>query len=250
MKLNSNTIIIIPSRMASRRLPGKPLATIQGEPMVAHVMRRAQEADIGPVVVAAAEQEIADVILSFGGQVVLTPPDLPSGTDRVYHALEKVDPERKYDTVINLQGDLPTINSESIGTLLDLMKLASWDIVTLAAEVTDLKEVSNPSVVKVVASVLPGKRSGRALYFSRSPVPWGEGLFYHHIGLYGFQRIALEKFVHLPISVIERRENLEQLRAIEAGMSVGVAVVDTLIEGVDTQQDLDSVRRQFDSRLT
>ena len=236
-----NPVIVIPARLASSRLPDKPLADINGEPMIVHVWRRAVEADIGPVLVAAAENEIAEVVREAGGEAVLTDPELPSGSDRVFRALRAVDPEARHDVVVNLQGDLPTIAPDVLRASLSPLSDAAVDIGTLAAEIAAADEC-DPNVTKAVIGLAPGQTVGRALYFSRATAPWGEGPLYHHIGLYAYRREALERFVSLPPSVLERREKLEQLRALEAGMRIDVALVDTIPLGVDTPADLERAR--------
>ena len=238
----ANPIIIIPARLSSTRLPDKPLADICGEPMIAHVWRRALEAGVGPVVVAAAEPSIAEAVEKAGGTAVLTDPDLPSGSDRIHQALIRYDPANTYDAVINLQGDLPTIEPQPIRAALDLLSNPAVDIGTLAAEIIRAEERSDPNVVKAVFPLAPGARRGRALYFTRASAPSGDGPLYHHIGLYAYRRAALERFVALPPGILERRERLEQLRALEAGMRIDVALVDTVPLGVDTPADLDRAR--------
>ncbi len=239
----ANPIIVIPVRMASVRLPGKPLADIHGVPMIVHVLRRAQEADLGPVVVACAEPEIADVVEAAGGRAQLTRADHPSGSDRVFEAVEAVDPDRRHDAVINLQGDLPTIGAEAVRASLEPLADGGVDIATLVAEIRGAAEKDDPGVVKAAVSFAPGATVGRALYFSRAPVPGGDGALYHHIGLYAFRRASLTRFVGLPPGVLEKRERLEQLRALEAGMRIDAARVDTVPLGVDTPADLDRARR-------
>jgi 3-deoxy-manno-octulosonate cytidylyltransferase (CMP-KDO synthetase) len=240
-----NPIIIIPARMGSSRLPGKPLADLNGQAMVIHVMRRAEQSGVGPVYIAAAEQEIVDAVIVAGGNAILTDPDLPSGSDRVFRALEIVDPDGKYDVVINLQGDLPTISPEIIERVLDPLTEDEVDIGTLAAVIEDKSETEDPNVVKAIVGLQHGQRVGRALFFSRAAVPFGEGPYYHHIGLYAFRRDALRRFVSLPEGVLERRERLEQLRALEVGMRVDVALVDTFPDGVDTPSDLARARERL-----
>ena len=239
----TNPIVIIPARLAASRLPGKPLADIAGVPMIVHVMRRAEAAGVGPVVVACGDTEIAEAIEKAGGRPVMTDPDLPSGSDRVLEALEAVDPAGDHDAVVNLQGDLPTIEPGIIGEALAPLADKDVDIATLVAEITDPAERANPNVVKAVVSFPAGRRTGRALYFSRAQVPAGDGPLYHHIGIYAFRRQALSDFVRLPPSGLERREKLEQLRALEAGMRIDVRLVDTVPLGVDTQADLETARR-------
>ncbi len=242
MTLPSRPIIVIPARLAATRLPNKPLADIHGEAMIVHVWRRAMEADIGPVLVAAAEIEVVDVVRAAGGRAVLTDPALPSGSDRVDRALAEADPDRRHDAVINVQGDLPTIDPAAVRAALAPLAEAAVDIATLAAEITRDEERTNPNVVKAVAGFAPGARVARALYFTRCTAPWGDGPLYHHIGLYAYRRAALTRFVSMPPGVLERREKLEQLRALEAGMRIDVALVDTVPLGVDTPADLDRAR--------
>lgn len=238
-----NPIVLIPARMASTRLPDKPLADIDGTPMIVRVWQRACAADCGRVVVAAAEAEIAKAITDAGGEAVLTDPDLPSGSDRIHAALRAVDPDGKHDAIINLQGDLPTLEPHLVKTVLGA--LGTHDMATLVAEICEPSERDNPNVVKAVVTIPEvssasdrGASNGRALYFTRATAPTGEGPLYHHIGIYAYTRAALDKFVSLPPSPLEKRERLEQLRALEAGMSIGVAVVDTVPVGVDTAADL------------
>ncbi len=239
-------IVIIPARMASTRLPGKPLARIGAEPMIVHVWRRACEADIGPVVVAAAEPEIAAAVTKAGGTALVTPPDLPSGSDRVWAALTAFDRDQRYDAIINIQGDLPTLAPGLVRDLAAGLADGTADIVTLVTEIRDASEADDPNVVKAVVAWREDGRVGRALYFTRARAPSGEGPLYHHIGIYGYQRQALERFVHLPPSPLEKRERLEQLRALEAGLRIDVARVDTLPIGVDTAADLAAARRLLD----
>jgi 3-deoxy-manno-octulosonate cytidylyltransferase (CMP-KDO synthetase) len=234
-------IILIPARMASTRLPGKPLADIHGVPMIVRVWERAMGARLGPVIVAAAEPEIIEVVEKAGGRAVKTDPDLPSGSDRIFAALKAVDPERRHDVVINLQGDLPALDPAYIRTVADT--LAGADIATLAAEITEPEDRINPSVVKPVVAWEPDGRQGQALYFTRVPAPGGDGPLFHHVGIYAFARAALERFVALPPSPLEQREKLEQLRALEAGMHIRVARVDSVPISVDTPADLEQARR-------
>jgi len=226
--------------MQATRLPGKPLAEINGRPMIAHVIDRAKEADIGPVVVAAAENEIAEAAEQYGAKAVLTDPDLPSGSDRIKAALDSLDKDRDHDIVINVQGDIPTISPLSIRAALTPLEEPSVDISTLVAEIKNQEELLNPNVVKAVLAA-----SGRALYFSRALVPTGSGPVYHHIGLYGYRRMALERFVQLQPSPLELRERLEQLRALEDGMVISAAVVDDIPLGVDDLDDLERARVQL-----
>lgn len=237
-----NPVVIVPARLASTRLPGKPLADIHGEPMIVHVWRRAAEAAIGPVLVACAEAEIADAVTKAGGQAVLTRPDHPSGSDRIFEALQSFDPEGRFDAVVNVQGDLPTISPETIRAAYALLDEPGVDIGTLAVEIEDATERGNPNVVKAVVERAPGARRGRALYFTRATAPTGEAPLLHHIGLYAYRRSALARFVSLPPSHLEQQERLEQLRALAAGMRIDVAVVDAVPLGVDTPADLARAR--------
>lgn len=235
-------IIVIPARLASTRLPDKPLAEIAGLPMIVHVLRRAEAAKVGPVLVACGDQAIADAVAEAGGTVVMTDPDSPSGSDRVYAALEAFDPSAEYDVVVNLQGDLPTIDPVVIDTVLMPLSDPAVDIATLVTKISDEAERHDPNAVKAVVGLADDEKVGRALYFSRATVPTGEGAHYHHIGIYAFRRAALRRFVELPESVLEKREKLEQLRALEAGMRIDVALVDTVPDGVDTPADLERAR--------
>jgi 3-deoxy-manno-octulosonate cytidylyltransferase (CMP-KDO synthetase) len=228
--------------MASTRLPGKPLADIAGEPMIVHCWRRAVEADVGPVIVACAEREIAVAVEAAGGTAVLTAPDLPSGSDRAAAALAMLDPDETYDAVLNLQADLPTLDPVAVRAAYAVLATQGVEIATLACLIAEDGERSNPNVVKAVIALQPGATQGRALYFSRATVPTGEGEHYHHIGLYAFRRASLTRFVDLPVSGLEQRERLEQLRALEAGMRIDVALVDTVPLGVDTPADLERAR--------
>lgn len=234
---------MVPARMASTRLPGKPLAEIAGQPMIVQVLRRAREADVGPVVVACAEPEIAQAVRAAGGEAVLTRPDHPSGSDRIFEALQVIDGAGRFEVVINLQGDLPTIDPQVIRAALTPLTEPAVDIATLVAPIGSPDERNDPNVVKAVLALAGGSSVGRALYFSRAPVPWGEGPTFHHIGLYAYRRAALARFVALPPGVLERRERLEQLRALENGMRIDAAVVDTVPLGVDTAAELDRARR-------
>jgi 3-deoxy-manno-octulosonate cytidylyltransferase (CMP-KDO synthetase) len=236
-----NAVVIIPARMASTRLPNKPLADIGGVPMIVRVWAQAMQAQVGPVVVAAAEDEIADAVEKAGGHAVLTHPDLPSGSDRIFAALQLVDPAGRYDTVINCQGDLPALDPAQIRAAADA--LPGHDIATLAAPISDEADRANPAVVKAVVAWEPDGKKGRALYFSRATVPAGLGEHFYHVGLYAYRRAALERFVALPPSPLESREKLEQLRALEAGMSIAVARVDAVPLSVDTPEDLEHARK-------
>ncbi|MGE0745935.1 MAG: 3-deoxy-manno-octulosonate cytidylyltransferase [Rhodospirillales bacterium] len=236
-------IVVIPARLAATRLPDKPLADICGVPMIVHVYRRAVAAGLGPVVVAAGDAPIADAVHAAGGRAVLTDPAHPSGTDRVHEAVEALDPAGEHDVVVNLQGDLPTIDPAVVAAALAPLADPAADIATLAAEIAEARERTDPNVVKIALGLAPGMRVGRALYFSRATIPSGDGPHYHHIGIYAYRRAALRRFVALPQGVLERRERLEQLRALENGMRIDAACVDTVPLGVDTPADLDRARR-------
>ncbi len=239
---NAQTLVLIPARMAATRLPGKPLLDIAGLPMIVHVLRRAEEARIGRVVIATDAPEIAEAVKAHGGEAIMTRADHPSGSDRIHEALEALDPSQQIDTIINVQGDLPTIAPADIRSVVGPLNDRSVDIATLAAVILKTDEHTNPNVVKVVGSPLSEARL-RALYFTRATAPSGDGPRYHHIGLYAYRREALARFVMLPPSPLEVREKLEQLRALEAGMRIDVTVVDSVPLGVDTPHDLETARR-------
>jgi len=238
-------IVLIPARMASERLPGKPLADILGKPMIVRVWERAMAANLGPVVVACAEAEIKAAVEAEGGIAVLTRPDHPSGSDRIFEALSSIDPERRHGAVINVQGDLPTIDPAVIAAAVKPLA-AGYDIATLVAEIVREEEKTDPNVVKAVAGFDPADAdpwpTARALYFSRATVPANAGPLYHHIGLYAYRREALEKFVSWKPGILEKREKLEQLRALEHGLSIAAVRVDTVPLGVDTAADLNRAR--------
>lgn len=240
-------MIFIPARMASTRLPGKPLADIHGKPMIVHVMERALESALGRVVVACSEEAVKDAVEKAGGEAVLTDPDLPSGSDRIFAALETLDPGERHDTVINVQGDLPTLEPHLIRAAFDLLSNSATDIGTLAAMIVKESEKTNPAVVKAITEIdfSGNQKTGRALYFTRATSPAGEGPLLHHIGLYAYKRAALKKFVASPPSYLEKRERLEQLRALSIGLRIDVAVVDTVPFGVDTPEDLEEARRML-----
>lgn len=243
----SNCLIVIPARMKATRLPDKPLADIGGEPMIVHAWRRAVEADCGPVLVATESEAVRDAVLLAGGKAVITHPDHPSGSDRVFEAIDKFDPARAYRAVVNLQGDLPTLDPGLVRACLAALEEGDADIGTIATPITRDVERTDPNVVKVVGTPLPESSALRALYFTRATAPYGEGPLYHHIGLYAYRRDALERFVSLPPSPLEVRERLEQLRALEAGMRIHVGLVDTAPLGVDTPADLARARELFKS---
>jgi 3-deoxy-manno-octulosonate cytidylyltransferase (CMP-KDO synthetase) len=243
----TSTLIVIPARMQATRLPGKPMADIHGKPMIVHVWERAMAAEAGRVVVATDAEEIASAIRAAGGEAVLTQAGHASGSDRVFEAVSKVDPERAFEVIVNLQGDLPTLEPRLVTDCLAPLKVKGPDIATLAAEIMQDDERSAPDVVKVVGTSvgIDAPRCLRALYFTRATAPYGEGSLYHHIGLYAYRRTALERFVSLRPSPLEIRERLEQLRALEDGMRIDVALVDTVPLGVDTPRDLERARRML-----
>ncbi len=240
-----NPVIVIPARLAATRLPGKPLAEIAGAPMIVHVWRRAVAAGVAPVVVACGDQEIAAAIKAAGGRAVLTDRELPTGSDRIHQAITRLDPERRHDAVVNVQGDLPMLDPAAIRVALAGLADAETDIATLAAVIDDDDALADPSVNKVVAGFSDPALPARALYFSKAVVPWGDGPHYEHVGLYAYRRAALERFVGLPRGVLEQRERLEQLRALEAGMRISVSLIDAAQLGVqvDTPADLERARR-------
>jgi len=239
-----NPVVLIPARLAATRLPNKPLADIHGAPMIVHVWRRAMEAGIGAVVVATDSEAIAEAVTRAGGRVQMTRADHPSGSDRIAEALEALDPEGQHDVVVNVQGDLPTIAPATIRAALAPMEDAQVDLATLVAEITREEERTASQVVKMVGTeVAPGQF--RCLYFTRATAPWGDGPLWHHIGLYAWRRTALTRFVALPPSPLERREKLEQLRALEAGMRIAAVAVDAVPLGVDTPEDLDRAREMM-----
>ena len=244
-----DVLVLIPARMASSRLPGKPLADIAGEPMIVHVWRRAMEAKVGPVWVATDSAEIAAAVEKSGGRAVMTRSNHPSGTDRIHEVVAKIGPGGGADIVVNVQGDLPTLDPGNVADAVALLANPAVDIGTLAAEITKDRERDDPNVVKVVGSPV-GPARLRALYFTRARAPFGDGALYHHIGLYAFRRAALDRFVALPPSPLEQREKLEQLRALEAGMRIDVAIVAAVPLGVDTPEDLETARAMLTSKTS
>jgi len=237
-----NPIVVIPARMAATRLPGKPLADIGGVPMIVRALRQAQAADAGPVAVAAGDPEIVEAVQAAGGLAVLTDPALPSGSDRIRAALAELDPEGRYDTVINLQGDMPFVQPAVIAACAGLLRdEPECDIATVVAVEAEASDRSNPDVVKAVLALRPGARRGRALYFTRSTL-YGEGPVWRHVGIYGYRREALLQFNEAAPSPLEKREKLEQLRALEMGLSIWAAVVDEAPISVDTPDDLERAR--------
>ena len=233
--------IVIPARMNASRLPGKPLADINGTPMIIHVMERAKQAGIGEVYVACGNSEIADVVQKHKGRAIMTDPDLPSGTDRVFAAISQFDPDENVEIVINVQGDLPLLAPEILQQGLALLQHSDADIVTFASKITDNSEISNPNVVKI-AMEIDQENAGKALYFSRAAIPHNASCYHHHIGIYIFRRAALARFVALPVSELEKTEKLEQLRALSNNMKINVAIVSAVPIGVDTFEDLAKVR--------
>ena len=238
----TRNLVLIPARMASTRLPGKPLLDIAGLPMIVHVLRRAEAAKLGRVAVATDAPEIAAAVKAHGGEAVMTSADHPSGSDRIFEALCTLDPSAQAEIVINLQGDFPTILADNIRDVLGPLRDPAVDIATLAAEIHSKEEDANPNVVKMIGSRISARRL-RALYFTRATAPWGDGPRYHHVGLYAYRRGALERFVGLAPSPLEIQEKLEQLRAIEDGMRIDVTIVDTVPRGVDTPADLETARQ-------
>jgi 3-deoxy-manno-octulosonate cytidylyltransferase (CMP-KDO synthetase) len=249
--LPANPIIVIPARLAATRLPGKPLADIGGTPMIVHVWRRAIAAEVGPVIVACGDRAIADAIQGAGGEAVMTDPDQPTGSDRIHEAVMRADPDRSYDAVVNVQGDLPLLDPAAIRAAVAGLADPETDIATLAAVIEDEAALAETSVNKVAAGFADLRRPARALYFSKAVVPWGPGPHYEHIGLYAYRRTALERFVALPRGVLEQRERLEQLRALEAGMRISVSLIDPARLGVqvDTPADLARARQLVDQKL-
>ena len=242
MQTTLNSVIIIPARMGSTRLPGKPLADIHGKPMIVRVAEQAHAANIGRVVIATDSLEVLQAVENAGIEGVLTRADHESGSDRIYEALQKMSDSQNIDTVVNVQGDLPNIDPELIKQSLRPLVDGPADIATLGVEIIDESEKTNPNVVKIIGSPIAEDRL-RALYFTRATAPYGEGPLYHHIGLYAYRRAALERFVSLQPSPLELREKLEQLRALEAGMRIEVELVKTVPLGVDTPEDLDRARK-------
>ena len=243
----TNTLILIPARMASTRLPNKPMAEINGLPMICQVVDRAREANIGEPIVATDSKIIMDAVEAHGAKAVMTREDHESGSDRIWEAVETVDPQGKADTIINLQGDLPAIDPNLIRQSVMPLEDGAVDIATLAAAIKDEAEKTNPNVVKAIGTSISETRL-RALYFSRATAPHGDGPLYHHIGLYAYKRSALEKFVSLAPGTLEQREKLEQLRALENGMRIDIELVQTIPHGVDTAEDLEKAKQLLERR--
>ncbi|MCO6051461.1 3-deoxy-manno-octulosonate cytidylyltransferase [Mesorhizobium sp. RP14(2022)] len=236
-----STLVLIPARIGSTRLPGKPLAPIGDAPMIVHVARRAAESRAGRVVVATDDEGVKRAVEDHGFEAVMTRADHESGSDRIWEALNLVDPEAQADRIVNVQGDLPTLDPALISDALALLDDPEVAIGTLGVEITREDEKTNPNVVKIVGSPRSEKRL-RALYFTRATAPYGDGPLFHHVGLYAYRRDALERFVALKPSTLERREKLEQLRALEAGMRIDAALVGGVPLGVDTPEDLERAR--------
>lgn len=239
-------IVLIPARYASTRLPGKPLADLGGKPMVVRVWERAMASGVGRVAVATDDARIAEAVRAEGGEAVMTNPDHPSGSDRLWEALTALDPEGKHDVIVNVQGDVPTLPPDYVATVAYALNDGGADLATLVCELRHAADRDNPAVVKAVVSWRdPAEQHGQALYFTRATAPWGEGPLWHHIGIYAYRRAALQRFVSLPPSPLEQREKLEQLRALEAGMRIAVARVNEEPPGIDTPEQLDAIRRHF-----
>ena len=235
-------IILIPARMAATRLPGRPLADIEGVPMIVRVLRQAQAADVGPVAVAAGDPEIVEAVEAAGGRAVLTDPDLPSGSDRILRALEVLDPQGRHDVVINLQGDIPFVAPGVVRACADLLaREPACDISTIVVADSDVSERTNPDIPKAVLAMAADGRSGRALYFTRSTL-YGDGPVWLHHGVYGYRREALVRFTAAQPSPLEQRERLEQLRALEMGLGIWAAVIDSAPISVDNPADLERAR--------
>lgn len=238
----TRALVVIPARRASTRLPDKPLADIGGRPMIVRVLEQGLAAAIGPVVVACDHPDIRDAVTAAGGRAVLTDPDLPSGSDRVFAAVREIDPDGAHDVVLNLQGDVPLIDPQAVRAAFAPLADPAVDIGTIATEIVTEAGRTDPGMVKTVGTPVGDNRL-RALYFTRATAPSGPGPLYQHIGLYAYRRAALERFVSLPPSPLELRESLEQLRALEAGLRIDVSLVASRPMDVNTQEDLDAVRR-------
>jgi 3-deoxy-manno-octulosonate cytidylyltransferase (CMP-KDO synthetase) len=236
-----NPIVLIPARLAASRFPNKPLADIHGKPMIVHCVERALEANLGPVWVAAGDREIVDAVEQAGGKAVLTDPEHPSGSDRIWEAACKIDPDGRHDVIVNMQGDLPAMEPGILRAVTDPLTDPQVDIGTSVAIITDPEDRDNPNVVKAIAGFADGARQARALAFTRATAPWGDGPLYYHFGIYTYRRSALERFVALPPGVLEKREKLEQMRALENGMRIDAVLIDTIPLTVDTPEDLEPV---------
>jgi 3-deoxy-manno-octulosonate cytidylyltransferase (CMP-KDO synthetase) len=247
--MGGDVLVLIPARMAASRLPNKPLADIGGVPMIVHVLRQAEAAAVGPVAVATDSADIVAAVVAAGGRAVMTRADHASGSDRIFEALSQLDPEHRVSIVVNVQGDEPTLDPADLAAALTPLADPQVDIATLAAEIRKSEDRNNPNVVKVIGTEIAPHRL-RAFYFTRATAPYGEGPLYHHIGLYAYRRAALERFVALKPSALERREKLEQLRALEAGMRIDVAIVESVPLGVDTPADLERARAMYAGRAS
>jgi 3-deoxy-manno-octulosonate cytidylyltransferase (CMP-KDO synthetase) len=245
--MNTNPLFIIPVRMASTRLAQKALMDIHGKPMIRHVYERTRDANLGPVIVACDHPDVAAIITACGGDYVMTDPDLPSGSDRIFSALQARDSSGQFDVIVNVQGDLPTIDKKTLASCLKPLEHSDIDMATLACAIHSNEELSDPNVVKIALSLNENGTTGRALYFSRACIPHGAVIHYHHIGLYAYRRDTLKRFVNLPPSPLEQAERLEQLRALEDGMRIGVGIIDKAPWGVDTHEDLDRIRSSWHS---
>lgn len=244
-----NAVVLIPARLGATRLPNKPLVDIVGKPMIEHVLRRGMASGLGPVYVATPDLEIKAVVEAAGGKAVMTSNQHQTGSDRVFEALHKIDPDKQFDVIVNLQGDLPLIKPENLKKVIEpLLADEKVDVSTLASEIQCAEDKLNPNVVKIALELHnTDSKMGRALYFSRSLIPQtldDQGPYYHHIGVYAFRRKALERFMDLPQSLLEKKERLEQLRALACGMRIDVALIDQIPQSVDTMEDLEQVRRQ------
>ena len=238
-----NTAIIIPARLASTRLPNKPLLPINGKPMILHVWEQAVAAEIGEVIVATDSDQIKQVISEAGGNCELTRSNHQSGTDRIYEALENFDQDKNINFIVNLQGDLPQINRECLSSVVNLLSDKAVEVSTLACEMTDHDEINSKSIVKAIADINPNTKIGRAINFTRTPEASINGNYLHHIGLYAYTRSALEKFVHLAPSTREIDQKLEQLRALDNQMRIDIQLIDFLPLGVDTPEDLEKMQK-------
>ncbi len=249
MSAEPEVLVVIPARLAATRLPRKPLVELAGAPLILHVLERGLEAAVGPVVVAAADPEIAFAVENAGGRAVLTDPALPSGTDRVLAAVDELDPGHRFELVINLQGDMPELPPDALRRAMAPVVEDGCDIGTLVVPTDDARVRDDANVVKAVVSFVDdGETKGRALYFTRAAAPAGPGPVQHHVGVYAFRRDALERFCDLEPSPLERRERLEQLRALEAGMSIGVRRIAVAPPGIDTADDLAAAERRLARR--
>lgn len=247
--MNGKILIAIPARLSSSRLPNKPLADIVGKSMIRRVYEQAISANLGEVIIACDGLEIAEEVKNFGGKFIITDPALPSGTDRIYAAFKTINPQSQndFEVVVNLQGDLPNIDPQIVKEAALTAMQEDCDFATVASKITNQSEITNPNVVKI-AIAFEKEKLGRALYFSRAAIPYhqtNQADFFHHVGIYAYKKSALKKFVHLPPSALEKRENLEQLRALENNMKILVKIVDSTPLSVDTEEDLDAIRKMI-----